>query len=188
MYITGSTGRVMLTSRKNSLLQRPRLSLVNSERITVREAPLISCSNALIANMSFPRGEYTYLLTGEDTAGIPISFRINKKVLFLEGEYELTANGGPIEIELSDTFNFSISISNKNSYASSFTFSMDATGFVGLVEPSSVLVQPREMVDVRVTSWVSSSLIQSGSSNVITVEASNGCATLTATQTVTIKV
>ena len=179
----------MLTSTKSSLLHRPRLSLVDSERITVQEAPLISCSDALIANMSYPRGEYTYLLTGNDTAGIPISYHINNKALFGAGEYELTVNGDPtIEIELTDTFNYTFSISNRNAFTSTFDFSVDTTGFVRLVEPSSALVQPRETVHVRVTSWVSSSSIRRGSTNVITVQASNGCTTLTGTKTLMIKV
>ena len=179
----------MLTSTKTSLLQRPRLSLVNSKRFTVQEAPLISCSDALIANMSFPRGEYTYLLTGEDRAGIPISYHIKNKVLFEAGEYDLTVNGGlSMEIELTDTFNSSFSISNRNAFASMFTFSVDIPGFVGLVEPSSALVKPRETVHVRATSWVSSSSIRRGSTNVITFQASNGCTTFTGTKTLMIKV
>ena len=189
MYIhIGPTGRVILTSMRSSLLHRPRLSLVDSERNSVQEAPLVDCGGALIANMSFPRGEYTYLLTGEDSAGIPISYHIDTKVQFGAGGYNLTVNGGSIEIEISDTFNFSFSVSNQNSYASRFSFSMDASGFVGVLEPTSALIQPREAVNVRVTSWVSSSSIRGGSTNMITVRASNDCNTLTDTKTVMIKV
>ena len=189
MQYIGSTGQVMLTSTKISLLRQPKLSLVNNESISIQKTPLVNCNDALFAYMFFPRGEYTYLLTGEDTAGIPISYHIKSKVFFIEGEYNLTISSDSIEIELFHVFSFNFSLSSQDFfYPTRFNVSMDANGFNGIVEPKSVLIQPKETVNVSVTFWISSFSIRGGSSSVITVEASNGCATLTGTKTVMIKV
>ena len=91
--------------------------MLDSGQDVIQTAHLVKCSDTFVANMSFPRGEYTYLLDGVDTSGVSISYRFIKKVQFKPGEYELIANGEKtIEIELSDTFDFSFSISNLNSY------------------------------------------------------------------------
>ncbi len=142
-----------------------------------------------MGHMSFPRGEYTYLLEGVDTSGISISYHVGKKVEFKTGEYKLVAdNESIIEIERSDTFNFSVSISNMNSYASVFKLSIDSPGFIAILQNRSVSLSPRAVANIVIVSWVSSSSVHKGSTHTFEVQASNGCATLTATKTVMIKV
>ena len=185
----GSTGQVMLYTSRISLIFQPQLSMLNSDRTVIQTAHLAKCSEAFVANMSFPRGEYTYLLDGVDTNGVSISYQVGKKVEFKAGEYELVANGQKtIEIELSDTFNFSFSISNLNSHTSMFDFSTTSPGFIATLQKKSVSISPGETVNVVVVSWVASSSVRKGSTHTIEFRASNGCVTLSDTKTVMIKV
>ncbi len=142
-----------------------------------------------MGNMFFPQGEYTYLLEGVDTSGISISYHVGKKVEFKTGEYEVVAdNENIIEIERSDTFNFSVSISNMNFHTSVFKISVDSPGFIATLQNRSVSLSPGEVANIVIVSWVSSSSVRRGSTHTFEVQASNGCATLTATKTVMIKV
>ncbi len=163
--------------------------MLDSGQDVIQTAHLVKCSDTFVANMSFPRGEYTYLLDGVDTSGVSISYRFIKKVQFKPGEYELIANGEKtIEIELSDTFDFSFSISNLNSYASSFDFSTTSPGFIATLRKKSVSLSPGETMNIVVVSWVGSSSVQKGSTHTIEFRASNGCVTLSDTKIVMIKV
>ena len=130
------------------------------------------------------------MLEGVDTTGVWISYRVGKKVVFRPGEYELVANGQEtIEIELSDTFNFSFSISNLNSHTSMFDSSTTSPGFIATLQKKSVSLSPGETVNVVVVSSVSSSSVRKGSTHTIEFRASNGCVTLVRyTKTVMIKV
>ncbi len=179
----------MISTSRNAQLVEPRLSMLDSGRNVIQTVHLAKCSDTFVANMSFPRGEYTYLLEGVDMIGVGISYRFSRKVEFKAGEYELIANGQKtIEIELSDTFNFSYSISNLNSYASTFDFSTTSPGFIATLRKKSVSLSPREIINVVVVSSVSSSSIRKGSTHMIEFRASNGCVTLSDTKTVVIKV
>ncbi len=179
----------MLSTSRYALIVQPRLSILDSDQNVIQTAHLAKCSETFVANMSFPRGEYTYWLDGVDTNGVSISYRFSKKVEFRPGEYELVANGEKtIEIELSDTFNFSFSISNLNSYTSTFDFSTTSPGFYARLQKKSISLSPGEIKNVVVVSWVASSSIRRGSTHTIEFRASNGCVTLSDTKTVMIKV
>ncbi|XP_064399465.1 CUB and sushi domain-containing protein 3-like isoform X2 [Halichondria panicea] len=183
-----STGQVMLSTSKNALIVQSRLSMLGSDQNVIQTAHLAKCSDAFVANMSFPRGEYTFLLEGVDTSGVWISYRVGKKVVFRPGEYELVANGKKtIEIELSDTFGISFSISNLNSYASTFDFSTTSPGFIATLQKKSVSLSPGEIRNVVVVFSVSSSSVRKGSTHTIEFRASNGCVTLSDTKIVMIK-
>ncbi len=185
----GTTGQVMLSTSRNALIVQPRLSMLDSDLSVIQTAHLEKCSDTFVANMSFPRGEYTFLLDGVDTSGVGISYHVRNKVEFKAGEYELIANGDKtIEIELSDIFNFSFSISNLNSYASTFDFSTISPGFIATLKKNRLSLSPRETVNIVVVSWVSSSSVRKGSTHTIEFQASNGCVTLSDTKTVIIKV
>ncbi len=188
IYI-GSTGQIVLSSLRSALIVQPVLSMLDNDRNVVQTVHMEKCSGALVGNMSFPRGEYTYSLEGVDTSGVSISYHISKKIEFKTGEYELVNNGDNIiEIERSDTFNFSLSISNMNSYTSVFAISVQSPGFIARLQNTSVSLLPGEIANIVVVSWVSSSSVLKGSTNTFEIKASNGCATLTATKTVMIKV
>lgn len=185
----GSAGQVMLSTSRSSLIVQPRLSMLDSDRNVVQTVHLTKCSGSFVANMSFPQGEYTYLLEGVDTSGVGISYHVGKKVVFRPGEYQLVASSDTtIKIDRSDTFNFSFSISNLNSHASNFDFSTISPGFTATLRNKSVSLSPGETMNIVVVSWVSISSVQKGSTHIIEVQASNGCVTLSDTKTVMIKV
>ena len=51
--------------------------MLDSNRNVVQTVHLTK--GAFVANMSFPRGEYTYLLEEVDTSGVRISYHVGKK-------------------------------------------------------------------------------------------------------------
>lgn len=187
---TGSAAKIMLVSSKSSLLLKPDLSLLDDERNVVQRYPLQGCGNALITNMTFPKGEnYTYQIDGTDTIGTPVSYHINKKVNFASGRYRLESDSEEgIEIELDDPIHFSFSFTNLNAFPSFFNFIKVSSGFSVNLQPSHALIPPRETIHVNARALVSSSSINRGSSYNIQVEARNGCTAMTYTKTVRIRV
>ena len=185
----GSAARVILASSRSSLLLEAYLSLLDGERNVVQKSPLQRCSDALIANMTFPQGTYTYQINAIDTSGTPISYHIDKEITFKAGTYKLESDSEEeIEIKLHDQIRFSVSLTNLNAYPSTFNFSGLSPGFSVHLQPSQALVSPGEVVRVNVTVLVASSSISKGSSYNIEVEATDGCATLTYTKTVRFQV
>ena len=190
-FDTGTKGRIaVLTSRSPEMLST-YLNIIGNGRVVAR-VPLHKCSKFLIGNTTFPLGTFTYELGGEDQDGNPFVYNTNKNATFGPGNgyFNLSAvNGTNLEIDLYDVVRLTYELRNTNPYGSvAFNFTAESVdGFSKFLRPYQATVGVGESVQVTITASAGSSRIRRGSSHAFTVTATNGCTTLSASKTVTIR-
>ena len=164
------------------------LSMISTSGEIIRKEPMSICGEVLSAtsNTSLPPGMLRYRLEGVDTMGIPFEYETQKLASFIEGEYNLTALGGPnLAVEIESDFTLLFELTSHSNGASHFSFAMETVGFRELITPQRATVVGGETIRVQVRPFIASSAVQPGTSYTFTLVASTSCKTVTAATTVT---
>ena len=190
-FITlGTSGKLALTTSRISEISS--LSLVVSSSESSKTIPLTKCSNAFTTDYNFTAGNYNYTIEGVDSVGVDFTYDLEKTAVVghhPSGTYSLTStNSSVLVIEISDSFNMNFELrSNDHIGTTNFTLSASVAGFSLTLNPMIVELQPMQARNFTLTGSVVSSSAGGGQTSSITVTASNGCTTLSATRQVTVK-
>ena len=152
------------------------------------------CGLSWTGNISLPSsGTYSYQLEGQDLYTNPFVYFTQKTVDygFGQGYYSLSYTGEEdIVVEVGDLVELKFQLKSTNPYGPT-TFSLAAeriAGFSYFAEPSEITLFPGQSVTVKAVYLPASSILEPGSSYTGTLTASNGCATLSASNDITIMV
>ena len=164
------------------------LYLLDQRKGVVQTVPMTECGQAFLANMTFPRGIYSYQIHGSDYMGIPFSSDI-KPVTFREGQYDTKLYKiASTTMRVREKVNETISINNTNHYSSTFNLSAHIPGVSLQLSPSNVTVPPQESTDVILTLSILGSSLSADTSLILTIEADNGCKQMSVSKPVTVTI
>lgn len=149
---------------------------------------LDKCGVSWTGNITTPAvGTYTYQVEGQDTETNPFVYFTERTVSFLSGEeyFQFSSeNSGEMMAEIGDFIVIPFRLTSNNPYGSTtFQFTVEELeGFSRAVQPQQSTVARGESVEVTAVVRVTSSRIEDGSAHNVTVTASNGCTTVTASR------
>ncbi len=161
----GSAGQVMewcylWPTSWSFLIVKPQLSMLDSNRNVVQTVHLTK--GAFVANMSFPWGEYTYLLEEVDTSGVRISdlesmssllmvIQLSKLIDLIHlilasftGAWPPLKRSDEVRPGIEANLISAFPVSNLNSYASKFDFTTISPRFIATLQNRSVSLYPQE--------------------------------------------
>ena len=149
--------------------------------------PLTKCSNAFTCDYNFTAGTYHYRIQGVDTNGIPFTYDIDKSAVIIapNDTYSFnTLNSTKLTIRYSDTFNMAFELRSYDRIGTTnFTLSVNAEGFVTTLDSTNVELKSMQAKNITLTGFVGTGSI---GTSTLSVTATNGCVTLTASREITV--
>ena len=166
------------------------LNYIQENGDVAKSVPLVKCGGALAGNETFPFGSFTYQLEGEDKEGNPFVYNPRKTAEFKSGNYSLTAVSTGAEIRPAESVLLTYRLYNNNPPDSGpvdFSFAASTpSGFRTVFNPSHSSLAAGENTEITVTVTATSSQYFPGSTHIITATATDGCITVSASQSLTI--
>ena len=173
------------------------LAFISSDGNRARRINLIKCKTTRLFVsdvVTFSEGTYDVELSGHDIHGVSFTQSTEHTLTFDSSntvDYDLTPLGeGTLEMKRNETLSFVFRLHNPSVYSTSFHFaSTSVRGFDKQVTPFSAVVPGQQAVNVTFTLNIDAErgrLIRAGSSYRFTLFASNGCASYSASKTVTV--
>lgn len=183
---------IVIVSTKSSLFDNVALNMLDKNGVPQRTIPLTSCGNTLSGNLIFPQGIYTYQLSGMDRLGTPVAIELNSLEFYAasQEDFSLTiTDPEPIpELGYEETLKFNFSIGSKNAYSTRFNFASKTNGFRIEFNPSYVMIESNQIVEVEANVYISSSSVSEDTPYTLEISATNDCITLTTFKMIRIKV
>ena len=186
--IVGTSGKIALTTSRIQEISSLTLNVTGSDGLS-QLIPLTKCSNAFICDYAFSAGTFYYNILGVDTNGIEFVYNLNKSVVIASNpdSFSLRSITPNMTVNFTETFSMKFKLmSNDTIGTTNFSLSVAAEGFVASLSHSLVQLGPKQS-QVVTLSGLAGSTVGGGKTSVLTVTASNECATLTASSSVTVR-
>lgn len=181
-----SIGKVAVLTTRASDISSASLNFISDGNI-IGSATLTPCGGAMVGNATFPLGSVTYQLQGEDSGGNPFVHNSRRIREFKPGNYLLTpSNTNPQEIRPGGPVTLTFELHNQNQIArATFTITASAPSRFNVV-PQETRVTLAAGSSTQLDALVTAGSIPQGSTHQITLHATDGCTTVSASQTLTI--
>ena len=190
---SGTTVRMAVSSSKSDLIYSTQIQLLGENRAAAY-TELNKCGLSWTGNITLPTtGSYSYQLAAQDIYNNTFVYHTHKTVDYQSGReyYNLTYTGKQdVTAEVGDRVELNFQLGSTNPYGPT-TFKLKAErveGFTYTTDPSEITVSPGQVAEVKAVYYAGSSSLQAGSSYTATLTASNGCATISASKSITITV
>lgn len=194
IVIAGTTVRMAVISTKSEVIYSAEIQLIANNGELASSAELDKCGLSWTGNISLPlSGTYSYQVEGQDLYTNPFVYFTQKTVDYASGHeyYTLSYTGEEdIVVDVGELVELKFQLASTNPYGPT-TFSLAAeriAGFTYFAEPSEITLLPGQSVNVKAIYLPASSSLEPGSSYTATLTATNGCATLSASNEITIMV
>ena len=185
MYYEGTRGKLALTTSRSLEISSLTLNVTDSAGSS-KLIPLTKCSNAFMCDYNFTAGTYHFKIQGVDTIGINFAYDTKKSAVIMpppSNTYSFnTLNSTKFTIRYSDKFNMTFGLRSYDDIGTTnFLLSVNAGGFVTTLDSSNVELKPMQAKNVTLTGFAGSI-----GTSTLSVTASNGCVTLTASREITV--
>ena len=183
----GTRGKLALTTSRSLEISSLTLNVTNYAGSSLF-FPLNKCSNVFTCDYNFTAGIYHYQIQGVDTIGLPFTYDAAKSVVIMpptRNTYSFkTLNSTKLTIRYSDKFNMTFELRSYDRIGTTnFALSVNAEGFVTTLDSTNVELKSMQAKSITLTGFVGTGSI---GTSTLSVTASNGCVTLTASREITV--
>ena len=183
----GSSGKVsVFTSQPIPGIILTLLNFVKQGSVVASASLTHACGSAMVGNVIFPLGSVAYQLQGENQNGKTFKYESTSTVEFNPGSYSLAVTSTRGELRPGEPVMLTFELHNQNQITpATFTISSAAPSRFNVV-PQETHITLAAGSSTQIGARVTAGSHPPGSTHQITLRATDGCATVSASQTLTI--
>ena len=188
LVFEGTRGKLALSTSRSPEISTLTLNVTDSAGSS-QLFPLTKCSNAFTCDYNFTPGNYHYRIQGVDTNGIRFTYDTDKSAVSMPPPSDTysfnTLNSTKLTIRYSDTFNMTFELRSYDRIGTTnFTLSVNAAeGFEITLDSTNIELKPTQAKNITLTGDARAGSI---GTTTLSITASNGCVTLTASREITV--